>query len=112
MAAAINEDCERPPPETIGDVDAPAVASILSRLRPTLSTHGLGDVLSHLVFGQVSQACRYSGGGSGPDRPERSRQRGFSRAVLAMASANIAFNCDLVNSLGCLATGLRVDTTL
>src|ERR1700744_4665941 len=35
-----------------------------------------------------------------------------SRAVLAMASANIAFNCDLVNSFGCLATGLRADTTL
>src|SRR5229473_7493156 len=35
-----------------------------------------------------------------------------SRAVLAMASANIAFNCDLVNSLDCLTTGLRVDTTL
>jgi hypothetical protein len=33
------------------------------------------------------------------------------RAVLAMASANIAFNCDLVNSRGCLATGLRVDLT-
>jgi hypothetical protein len=32
--------------------------------------------------------------------------------VLATASANIAFNCDLVNSLGCLATGLRADTTL
>jgi hypothetical protein len=35
-----------------------------------------------------------------------------SRAVLAAASANIAFNCDLVNSLGCVATRLRVDTTL
>ncbi len=32
--------------------------------------------------------------------------------MLAMASANIAFNCDLVNSLDCLTTGLRVDTTL
>jgi len=35
-----------------------------------------------------------------------------NRAVLAMASANIAFNCDLVNSWGCLTTGLRVDTAL
>jgi hypothetical protein len=33
------------------------------------------------------------------------------RAVLAMASANIAFNCDLVNSWGCLTTDLRVDLT-
>jgi hypothetical protein len=32
--------------------------------------------------------------------------------VLAAASANIAFNCDLVNSSGCLTAGLRVDTTL
>jgi hypothetical protein len=32
--------------------------------------------------------------------------------VLATASANIAFNCDLVNSSGCLTAGLRVDTTL
>jgi len=30
--------------------------------------------------------------------------------VLAAASANIAFNCDLVNSSDRLATGLRVDT--
>jgi hypothetical protein len=29
-----------------------------------------------------------------------------------MASASIAFNCDLVSSLGWLTTGLRVDTTL
>jgi len=35
-----------------------------------------------------------------------------SRAVLAVASANIACNCDLVNSLGCVATRLRADTTL
>ncbi len=42
-----------------------------------------------------------------PPRHHRS-----SRAVLAAASANIAFNCDLVSSLGCLITGLRVDTTL
>jgi hypothetical protein len=27
--------------------------------------------------------------------------------VLAAASANIAFNCDLVNSLGCLPTVFR-----
>ena len=32
--------------------------------------------------------------------------------MLATASANIAFNCDLVNSAGWLATGLRADTTL
>ena len=42
-----------------------------------------------------------------PPRHHRS-----SRAVLAAASANIAFNCDLVSSLGSLTTGLRVDTTL
>src|ERR1700722_6144132 len=35
-----------------------------------------------------------------------------SRAVLAVASANIARNSDLVNSLGCVATRLRPDTTL
>ena len=35
-----------------------------------------------------------------------------SRAVLAVASANIARNCDLVNSLGCAATRGRADTTL
>jgi hypothetical protein len=29
-----------------------------------------------------------------------------------MASANIAFNCDLVNPLGCLTTGFREDATL
>ena len=34
-----------------------------------------------------------------------------SRAVLAVASANIACNCDLVNSFGCVATRLP-DTTL
>ena len=32
--------------------------------------------------------------------------------MLAAASANIAFNCDLVNSSGCLTPGLRVDTIL
>jgi hypothetical protein len=32
--------------------------------------------------------------------------------VLAAASANIDFNCDLVNSSGCLTAGLRVDTIL
>jgi hypothetical protein len=32
--------------------------------------------------------------------------------VLAMASVNIAFNCDFVNSFGGLTTGLRADTTL
>jgi hypothetical protein len=32
--------------------------------------------------------------------------------VLAMASANIAFNCDFVNSFGGLTAGLRADTTL
>jgi hypothetical protein len=32
--------------------------------------------------------------------------------VLATASANIAFNCDLVNSSDCLTPGLRVDTIL
>jgi hypothetical protein len=32
--------------------------------------------------------------------------------VLAAASANIAFNCDLVNSSGCLTAGLRVETIL
>jgi len=32
--------------------------------------------------------------------------------VLAAASANIASNCDLVNSSGCLTPGLRVDTIL
>jgi hypothetical protein len=32
--------------------------------------------------------------------------------VLAAASANIAFNRDLVNSSGCLTPGLRVDTIL
>ena len=32
--------------------------------------------------------------------------------MLAAASANIAFNCDLVNFSGCLATGVRVDTIL
>lgn len=40
------------------------------------------------------------------------RHHRSSRAVLAAASANITFNCDLVSSLGCLITGLRVDTTL
>jgi hypothetical protein len=35
-----------------------------------------------------------------------------SRAVLAVASANIARNCDLVNSFGCIATRLRADKTL
>ena len=35
-----------------------------------------------------------------------------SRAVLAVASANIACNCDLVNSFGCVATRLRVDMIL
>ena len=35
-----------------------------------------------------------------------------SRAVLAAASASMAFNCDLVSSLGRVNTGLRVDTTL
>lgn len=34
------------------------------------------------------------------------------RIVLAMASANISFSRDLVNSLGCSGTGLRLDTTL
>jgi hypothetical protein len=33
------------------------------------------------------------------------------RAVLAAASASIAFNCDLVNSLGCVNTGFREDIT-
>jgi hypothetical protein len=42
----------------------------------------------------------------------KARHHRSSRAVLAAASANIAFNCDLVSSLGCLTTGLRVDTTL
>jgi hypothetical protein len=46
------------------------------------------------------------------DPAESSRHHRSSRAVLAAASANIAFNCDLVSSLGCLTTGLRVDTTL
>ena len=32
--------------------------------------------------------------------------------MLAAASANIAFNCDLVNSSGFLTPGLRVDTIL
>lgn len=32
--------------------------------------------------------------------------------MLAAASASIASNCDLVNSSGCLAPGLRVDTIL
>ena len=40
------------------------------------------------------------------------RHHRSSRAVLAAASANIAFNCDLVSFLGCLTTGFRVDTTL
>ena len=35
-----------------------------------------------------------------------------SRAVLAMASASIAFSCDLVSSFGGLPAGLRADTTL
>jgi len=35
-----------------------------------------------------------------------------SRAVLAVASANIARNCDLVNSFGCVTTRLRAYTTL
>jgi hypothetical protein len=35
-----------------------------------------------------------------------------SRAVLAVASANIACNCDLVNSFGCVITRLRVDMIL
>jgi hypothetical protein len=38
-------------------------------------------------------------------------QRG-GRIVLATASASISFSRDLVNSLGCGATGLRLDTTL
>jgi hypothetical protein len=42
----------------------------------------------------------------------KARHYRSSRAVLAAASANIAFNCDLVSSLGCLTTGFRVDTTL
>ena len=33
------------------------------------------------------------------------------RAVFAMASASIVFNCAFVNSLGCLFTGFREDTT-
>ena len=32
--------------------------------------------------------------------------------MFAMASLNIAFNCDFVNSFGGLTTGLRADTTL
>ena len=32
--------------------------------------------------------------------------------MLAAASANIAFNCDLVNSSGFLTPGLRVNTIL
>ena len=32
--------------------------------------------------------------------------------MLAAASANIAFNCDLVNSSGFLTLGLRINTIL
>ena len=31
--------------------------------------------------------------------------------MLAAASASIAFNCDLVSSLGCVNTGFREDIT-